>query len=49
CIACGLCVKACPVDAIRVIDNLAVIDYHKCMSCGKCVEACPMHTIRIRK
>ena len=49
CIACGLCVKACPVDAIHVIDNLAVIDYHKCISCGKCVEACPMKTIRIRR
>jgi Na+-translocating ferredoxin:NAD+ oxidoreductase RNF subunit RnfB len=49
CIACGLCVKVCPVDAIRVVDNLAVIDYHKCIVCGKCVEACPMHTIRIRK
>jgi RnfABCDGE-type electron transport complex B subunit len=49
CIACGLCVKACPVDAIQVVDNLAVIDYHKCMSCGKCVEVCPMHTIRINQ
>jgi len=49
CIACKLCEKACPVDAIHVIDNLAVIDYHKCVSCGKCVEACPMKTIRIRR
>lgn len=48
CIACGLCVKACKFDAIRVIDNLAVIDDKKCTSCGECVKACPVKTIRMR-
>ncbi len=48
CIACKLCEKACPVDAIHVLDNLAVIDYNKCTSCGECVKACPMKTICIR-
>lgn len=48
CIACKLCEKACPVDAIHVIDNFAVIDYQKCTSCGECVKACPAKTIRKR-
>lgn len=49
CIACKLCEKACKVDAIHVIDNLAVIDYHKCTSCAECVRVCPSKTIHIRK
>jgi electron transport complex protein RnfB len=45
CIACGICVKVCPVDAIEMIDNVAVIDEGKCINCGLCAQKCPMHTI----
>lgn len=48
CIACRKCEQVCPVEAIHVIDNLAVIDYNKCTSCGECVKVCPMKTIRKR-
>ena len=49
CIACKLCEKACKFDAIHVIDNLAVIDYHKCTSCQDCVKVCPAKTIKVRE
>jgi len=49
CIACKLCEKACKFDAIHVIDNLAVIDYHKCTSCGECAKVCPSKTIKIKE
>ncbi|MBN1809692.1 MAG: RnfABCDGE type electron transport complex subunit B [Planctomycetes bacterium] len=45
CIACMKCEKICPVDAIHVINNVAVIDYDKCISCGKCVKECPQGII----
>ena len=45
CIACRLCEKECPFDAIHVINNVAVVDYDKCKVCGKCVEVCPRNII----
>jgi electron transport complex protein RnfB len=40
CIGCTKCVKACPVEAITMDENLAVIDHGKCDGCKKCVEVC---------
>ena len=45
CLGFGSCVKACPFDAIHVVDNIARIDYEKCTSCGKCAEKCPAKII----
>ena len=49
CIACKKCEQVCPEDAIKVIENLAIIDYDKCTSCGKCIEVCPRNIIKTRK
>jgi RnfABCDGE-type electron transport complex B subunit len=45
CIGCQLCVKKCPSDAIRMEDDLAVIDYEKCTNCGICAAVCPTKAI----
>ncbi len=47
CLGFGSCVKACPFDAIHVIDGVAVVDRAKCKACGQCVSACPKHLIEI--
>jgi len=47
CIGCKICEKACKFGAMTVINNLAVIDYHKCTSCAACAKACPTQAIQI--
>jgi len=41
CIGCTHCMKACPTEAIRVVDGLAVIDDDRCVYCGQCHRVCP--------
>jgi ferredoxin len=47
CTGCGLCVDVCPMEAIRLEEDLAVIDEEKCNLCGQCVEECPNDAIRL--
>lgn len=41
CIGCKICEKVCEAGAVKVINNIAVIDSSKCTECGKCIEKCP--------
>ncbi len=41
CIGCGACVGACPVEAISLEGDKAVIDADKCIECGACAGVCP--------
>ncbi|MDY5023343.1 MAG: RnfABCDGE type electron transport complex subunit B [Blautia sp.] len=47
CLGFGSCVKACPFDAIHVIDGIAHVDKEACKACGKCVAKCPRHLIEL--
>lgn len=45
CTGCDICTKACRVDAIKIVDKLAVIDLEKCKNCDMCIKACPFDAI----
>lgn len=47
CLGYGNCVKACPFDAIHVVNGVAVVDKESCKACGKCIAACPKHLISL--
>ena len=49
CIGCGLCQKNCPMQAITVENNLAVINYNLCITCMACVDHCPAKCIKVVK
>ena len=39
CIGCGICIRNCPFNAIKVENRKAVI-LDNCTSCGACVSSC---------
>ncbi len=39
------CVYNCPRNAIKVVNQSAVIDTEKCIKCGKCQAVCPFNAI----
>lgn len=50
CVACGCCVKVCPLRAIEVVRGVAArVDADKCVGCGKCARECPASVIEIRE
>lgn len=50
CIRCGICVRACPYEAIR-LDSFekAKIDCKTCDNCGLCFSICPVDAIEMTK
>lgn len=48
CVACGCCVKVCPMKAIEIVRGIAArADPDKCVGCGKCAAECPASVITV--
>ncbi len=40
CTGCNICARNCMTGAIKMIDQIAVVDQLSCMSCHECVDVC---------
>ncbi len=50
CVACGCCVKVCPLQAIEIVRGIAAqVNPERCVGCGKCVRECPASVIELRE
>ncbi len=47
CVGCGNCIEICPADAVKLENDIAVIDVNWCIGCGVCVFKCPNDAIKI--
>lgn len=50
CVACGCCVRVCPMNAISINKGVfALVNTNKCVGCGKCAKECPASIISIKE
>ncbi len=47
CVGLGSCVRACKLNAIKIINGCAAVDPNLCHGCGTCVQACPKNIVKL--
>jgi len=47
CTGCGVCVKRCQMDALRLEGEKAILDAARCIGCGLCVSTCPTKSLKL--
>ena len=49
CSGCETCVESCQVKALRMEDNVAVVDASLCIGCGLCNLVCPTEALSMKR
>lgn len=49
CVLCGVCVKGCPPEVIKIVGKKLEFDYRRCIRCFCCRELCPEAALAVRK
>ena len=48
CFGCAACIALCPVNALDLIDQLAIVEEPICTHCNLCIPACPVFALSIK-
>ena len=40
CTGCETCINRCQLEAVNMVDGVAVVDINRCIGCGNCVVTC---------
>ncbi|MGY8702910.1 MAG: 4Fe-4S binding protein [Candidatus Poseidoniales archaeon] len=48
CFGCAACVALCPVNALSLVNILAIVEEPVCTHCNLCIPACPVHALSIQ-
>ena len=49
CVGCEICMERCTMDAIKMVEEKAVLDADRCIGCGLCVSKCPTHAMSLER
>lgn len=49
CIGCGACVEVCPVAAVVLTGEKAIVDEDWCIGCGVCAVPCPTGAVAVKR
>ena len=50
CVACGVCMKACPKDAVSIYRGCyAAVEEGKCVGCGLCARVGPAGCVTVKE
>jgi Na+-translocating ferredoxin:NAD+ oxidoreductase subunit B len=47
CLGFGDCVRACPFNAMQMVNNIVYIDVEACTACGTCTRTCPNQILEL--
>ena len=49
CVGCEACIDICPMEAVRMIDDIAQVDEARCIGCGVCAGHCDAGAITLKR
>jgi Pyruvate/2-oxoacid:ferredoxin oxidoreductase delta subunit len=49
CAGCKTCMKRCPMNAVKVVDDVAQVNLKRCTGCGLCVPTCEAKAMHLVK